>query len=379
MSNRSSLHDFTGEQQAKTSEVLVSHATVPPKDAQRWDQFLATTPGGDIVQSSVWASSKRVMGFDSQSIILFNEDQIWGGAQIIIKQFGPFRVGYIARGPVMAFGYDHRASELLDAVEKKARAFNVHHLIIQPPAGGYAIQEQLAARGYTPDAPEVAPSATLMIDLNQSLDEILGKVSSKQRKEIRRSQREGVSAKMGARSDVSSFHALYEASAHRHGFEALSKPCFYDQWDILHPPGFIQVVLAYHNDMPLAGSWLSAFGGTVTQRLPGWDGVKSHLHPKVACVWKAIQWAKEHGYQYYDLGGINRRYAEILLANETLPEDFYRSPAVFKRKWGGQAVLYPPASQRTFNPLARFIIQTAYPRFKDHRLLRRLLSRARNR
>ena len=46
----------------------------------------------------------------------------------------------------------------------------MRHLIVQPPEGGHEIEALLAARGYTQDAPDVAPSATMRIDLSRDLD-----------------------------------------------------------------------------------------------------------------------------------------------------------------------------------------------------------------
>lgn len=140
----------------------------------------------------------------------------------------------------------------------------------------------------------------------------------------------------------------------------------------------MRLILAYHRGRPLAGVWLSAFGDTVTDRLAGWSGEGRRVQPNAACCWHAFQWAKDSGYRYYDLGGIVRHYAELIVANQPLPGEFVRSPAAFKRELGAQPVLLPTASQFTFNPIARLLVRSAYAGIGRHDSARRLLHRLRD-
>ena len=79
--------------------------------------------------------------------------------------------------------------------------------------------------------------------------------------------------------------------------------------------------MAYHQNRPIAGIWHSAFGDGVTSRIAGWAGEVANLRPYIACHWSAIQWAKGVGYRYYDFGGIDSQFAELLLANQRITGD----------------------------------------------------------
>jgi lipid II:glycine glycyltransferase (peptidoglycan interpeptide bridge formation enzyme) len=331
-------------------------------EAAEWDAFVEAVPGGDVVQTAAWAETKKALGFEACLVLVRDGGALVGGGHIIIKRFGPLGgVGYVARGPLMAGVFSSRIAEVLDKIERVARARRVRHLIVQPPEGGDEIAALLAARGYTPDAPDVAPSATMRIDLSQDLDRVLAAMSSSTRRQIRRSQKLGVEVRTGGRHEVELFHALYAATARRQRFEPLSLAYLRKQWDVLAPDELVQMFFASHEGRVLAAVWLTAFRDTVTNRLAGWTGEARQLQPNVACCWGAMQWAKEQGYRRFDFSGIPRADAELMIRGEPLPEAFQRSPGAFKREFGASPVLLPSASQFTFNPVARFFVRSVCP------------------
>jgi lipid II:glycine glycyltransferase (peptidoglycan interpeptide bridge formation enzyme) len=348
--------------------------------AEEWDDFVERTPGGDLVQTAAWAEAKRELGFEICPILMRLGNLVVGGAHMIIKRFGPFGgVGYVARGPLLAGEYRARAAEVVDEIERAARARRVHHVIVQPPEDGDHIAAELVARGYASDAPAVAPTASLRLDLSQSLDQILSRMTATKRKGIRRGQREGLEIRVGNRSDLDLFHTLHQATAHRQGFAGMSQSYLDHHWDALHARGSVQLIFAYHGGRALAALWLTPFGDTVTQRLLGSSLEGRHLEPNVACCWGAIRWAKEHGYRYYDFGGIDRRYAELLVVGQPLPNDFYRTHHAFKLYFGPDPILLPTASQFTFNPVARLATSYVYPKLAGNKTLQHLLTRMRSR
>jgi lipid II:glycine glycyltransferase (peptidoglycan interpeptide bridge formation enzyme) len=304
---------------------------------------------------------------------------IVGGAQILIKRFGPFGgIGYVPRGPLLASEDRRHAAGTLDEIERAARAQRVRHLIVQPPESGDWITAELAARGYMPDAPEVAPTASVRLDLSLSLDQLMARMSSSRRGEIRKGQRRGLEIRFGDGGDLDAFHTLHQATAERQGFKSVSRRYLQLHWDALHPHGFALLVLAYHDGSALAGLWLTAFRDTVTERLTGYNFEGRRLFPTIGCRWAAIQWAKERGYRYYDFGGFDRRHAELLSSGLPLPEEFHRTPDAFKREFGSAPVLFPTASQRTLNPLIRPAVQYLYPRIARSEALRKFVHRLRN-
>lgn len=345
-----------------------------------WDRFVATVPGGDVVQTTAWAHAKRATGFEVTRVVSRRGDgTIVGGGFVVMKRFGPLgAVGYVARGPLLAPEAAGAIGRVLDDVERAARARGVLHLVVQPPFEGEAITNELAARGYTEDAPDVAPSATLVIDLAPDLDAILAGMSSARRRAVRQALKRGVQVRPGDERDIAVFQALHVITAERQGFGPLSVAYLREQWAALRPSGAVQLIMAEHGGRALAGIWLSAFGDTVTYRIPAWNGEEPQLQANVACHWEAIRWAKAQGYRWYDLGGIDRRYVEQMRAGESLRSGNEHSPAAFKVGFGGELRLLPRASQLTFDPLVRRVVRAGLSLAGRSRLARAFLTRLRN-
>lgn len=183
----------------------------------------------------------------------------------------------------------------------------------------------------------------------------------------------------GSRNDLDLFHALHQASARRKGFASMSERYIRQHWDALAPRGLTRLVLAYYENAALAGLWLTAFGTTVTERLSGWAADEHRtVYPAAVCRWETIRWAKECGFRYYDFGGIDRRYAELMVAGLALPADFHSTTAAFKWRFGPDPVLLPTGSQFMLNPLARPIIRYLHPKLARSKVLHRLTRRLRN-
>jgi lipid II:glycine glycyltransferase (peptidoglycan interpeptide bridge formation enzyme) len=344
-----------------------------------WDQFVCRTPGGDIVQTTAWAETKRALGFTVGRVALPRDGDIAGGGQIIVKRLGPFGgIGYVARGPLLDRRHGNEAGRLLDEIESWARVNSVRHIIVQPGERAADVEAALNARDYAGDAPAVTPTATLRIDLHQSRDQMLGRMSRGRRRDIAAIQHGEIEVRIGGEADLDAFCAMHEAAGRREWFTPLSRSYLRRQWECLSPPGWLQLFIAYHRDRPVAGLWHSAFGEGVTARVAGWTGEAAKLRPNIACYWRAIQWAKEQGYRYYDFGGVQPAFAETLLADQRIAADRARSPDAFKYFFGGDLVLFPVPRQLTLNPIARAVTRPVFARLAKRPSFQRFISRFRN-
>lgn len=360
-------------------ECQKADVSIAATDSEMWDHFVANTVGGDIVQTAAWARTKKESGWQCCRVIAWCDGKILGGAQMLIRRIGSFAAtAYIARGPLLADPTSCTlAVQLLDALEHVANLQRVWHLIIQPPGGGDAITQELMARGYTDDAICVAPQATLRIDLAMDFDQILARMSSSRRRNVRQAETRGLSVRFVGHEAIATFHALHKATALRQGFRPVSRSYLERQWEVLASRGLVFILMAYHKDLPLAALWLTAFGDTITYRLPGWTGEGSSLQPSVACHWTAIKWGKERGYRWYDLGGLDRDLAALIVAKLPLPSAISSSPVGFKLAFGGYPVLLPPAYQIGLRPAGRAMASILRSSCRRHSIVQSIIGRIR--
>ena len=365
---------------AAAADIPLGLATVvdPPEDAQ-WERFVTQTPGGDILQTDAWAQTKKALGFDVGRVIRRRGGMIAGGSQIIVKRLGPLGgIGYIARGPVLCSSHAGLDEELLDGIHAWCRDNRVRHLIVQPGENAAGIADALAARGYIGNAPAVAPTATIRVDLRQSLDEILSRMSAARRRDIRLAERNQIDVSIGGEADLDVFCAMHEATAQRQEFAPLSRTYLQRQWNVLHPLGWLQLFVARHEGRPIAGISVTAFADRVSFRVAGWTGEAAKFRCNAACHWSAIQWARRQGYRHYDFGDFDRNMAETLIADPNAAGDHAQSPEAFKHRFGGDVVLLPKPLQFTFNPVARAVTRMAFGRLAGRSSFQRFIHRFRN-
>lgn len=365
---------------AAATDIPLGLATVVdlPEDAQ-WERFVIQAPGGDILQTDAWAQTKKALGFDVGRVIRRHGSMIASGSQIIVKRMGPLGgIGYIARGPVLYGPQAGPHEEVLDGVHAWCRANRVRHLIVQPGEQAADITDALAARGYVGNAPAVAPTATIRVDLRQSLDEILGRMSAARRRDIRLAERSQIDVRIGGEADLDIFRAMHESTAQRQEFAPLSRTYLQRQWNVLHPLGWLQLFIARHEGRPIAGISVTAFADRVSFRVAGWTGEAAKFRCNAACHWSAIQWAKRQGYRYYDFGDFDRNVAETLIADPNAAGNHAQSPEAFKHRFGGDVVLLPKPLQFTFNPVVRAVTRVVFGRFAGRSSFQRFIHRFRN-
>jgi peptidoglycan pentaglycine glycine transferase (the first glycine) len=325
----------------------------PADSDPAWDSFVASCPGGDLVQTTAWAATKRAIGLHTSLTTLHDgpNGEIVGGGLIVAKEVLPsVRLGYVARGPLVDADADEAsAGEIVEALVSLARSQGVRLLVIQPPLGGDFADRALAERGFDHGCASVAPEASIRLDLTRTEDELLAGMSRTRRQGVRQASRSALTVEQGC--DVSVFHRLYAATASRQGFNAMDAGALQAQWDGLTPSGLGAVFIArYHGD-PVAVLWVTLFAGVVTLKLTGWDAAAvGGQHANEALHWAAMRWARAAGADICDWGGFDRHVAELIIAQQPLPEAFPGTTSFFKVGFGGSPVLFPRARWSLVGP-----------------------------
>ncbi len=348
--------------------------------APDWDAFVASVPGGHHVQTSLWGQVKALLGWRVARVVVTDRKRIVAGAQLLIRAM-PFvgAVAYLTKGPLCASEDVGLAERVIDEVCQVSRASRVWLLAIQPPNNGQAVVSLLHSRGFRPSSLELAPTATILLDLAPDLDDILARMKRQTRQNIRRSEKQGIVVHEGTERDLGTFYDLYVATSRRQGFPVYPEQYYAWMWQVLKPHGYIKLLLAKYEAQVVSALLLVPFGDTVIAKILGWSGLHADRRPNEALFWASIQWAKSHGYRCFDFEGIDPTGARAILRSESLPGSWQHSPDFFKHGFGGQVVLYPEAYDRVSSPVLGWVYRKASPRIGGQSLSSRLMDRLRKR
>jgi lipid II:glycine glycyltransferase (peptidoglycan interpeptide bridge formation enzyme) len=355
----------------------VSFDAEPRNDA--WDAFVDASPGGSHTQSSVWAEVKAQTGWRTARVIARRDGAIVAGAQLLLSDLpvvGP--IAYSPRGPLSAEGHADALAGVLDGIDELAGRERLIQLKLQPPADRADIVPLLTGRGYRESDLEVAPFATLRVDVQRPSEEILASMRKGHRSNVGKSERKGVEIRAGTSdADFETFLGLARATARRQGFPLYPVEYYETIWRGFGDRSRIQ--FAEHEGKPMAGILLIAVSDTASYKVGGWSGERTNIHPNELNHFRAMEWARERGCRWYDFEGIPPTFARGLVAGRDveIPE---RGDARFKLGFGGEVVVHPCTYDRDYRPvLARALGWAGRARVggNPHDLALRLLGRTR--
>jgi peptidoglycan pentaglycine glycine transferase (the first glycine) len=343
----------------------------------QWDQFVAGHPGGDHVQTNLWARLKNTQGWKATRLIVYDGERIAAGAQMLYRRTTMGCFGYVVKGPLFA-DENLGLTELVMAELREAqREHRIHFLAVQPAITDTQMEARLIDWEYDASPIEVASTATLCLDLTPSTDDLLAAMRRETRYGIRRSAREGITVRMGTRGDLPIFLDLLGYTGERQGFSTYPLDYYQQMWDLFAPPGYLQLFIAEYEDEPVSAATVIAFGSTVIGKQRGWSGQHSKRRPNEGLDWAMIQWAKAQGYRSFDLGGVNREAARLLLADAPLPDEYKQGPLTYKLGFHGDIALYPRCYARLANPFLQSITRLATQHMASTPLVKRFVSQMR--
>lgn len=312
-------------------------------DDPEWDAFLERASDGHHMQNSAWAQVKGSLGRRYKRVVLSRPSGVVAGAQMQIRETRLIgKIAFVSRGPSWATDAAALFRRTVEELREAADRDDIRALFVQLPRAGPEVTEQLLDAGFRPTPVEPTPRATVVIDVSPELESIVSRMRKSGRKNVRRSQRRGVAVREGTRADLETFCSLSDATARRHGFRQFTDGYFSRMWSILEPRGQLKLFVAEFQDEPVAAQLVVPFGDTLVAKHFGWSGRHGARNPSEALDWATIQWAKLHGFRYYDLDGIDRRLAELVLAGGS-PGRALDGPTGYKLRLGGDVRVYPPS------------------------------------
>ena len=338
------------------------YQTVSPPPAE-WDAFVEAHPRAHLLQTSAWGVLKTTFGWQAERIALARDDgSLAAGVQILYRPL-PLRLGRLAYapfGPLVDWADDAQVRALTEAVDRAVKRRRGALLKIEP---GYGLEGVDFTRwGFRLSPQTVQPPRSYLVDLSADEDTILARMNQGTRRNIRKSERFGVTIREGTRDDLDSFNALLHETGARDAF-GVHAPRYYEHvYERFVPQGRGALLLGSYDGHDLAGVMVFALADQ------GWYlyGASSERERQrmasYGVQWAGMRWAKARGARCYDMVGVPDAEVETLEAQFPTRSDGLWGVYRFKRGWGGTVVRSAGAWDRVYNPLIYALYRFAVAR-----------------
>ncbi|MBL7053410.1 MAG: peptidoglycan bridge formation glycyltransferase FemA/FemB family protein [Candidatus Portnoybacteria bacterium] len=259
---------------------------------EQWNQFIAQNKGS-FLQSYQWGEFQELLKRKIWRI------EVQGLKGLIIKHDLPLGKNYLycPRGPVVQGG---DISMFLKEVKSISQQEKSIFFKIEPE-----IDLNLTEFGFKKSLKEIQPSKTVILNIDQSKEELLEQMHHKTRYNIRLAEKKGVTVQeidLKDKESINIFIDLLEQTAQRDKFHIHSKEHYQKMLGI----SGIKLFLAKYQDKIIAGILNSFFNQTAIYMHGASDYNYRKLMAPYLLQWQAIIQAKEQGLKYYDFGGINQ-------------------------------------------------------------------------
>ena len=303
-----------------------------------WNHFLTKFPNAHLLQMGEWGELKNNFGWEPVRGISVDV-----GSHIFIRKLPQgFKIAYIPKVPRDQFWQE------VDSICKKNRAV---FLKIEPDMWEDATTiSQLPITNYQlrTSPHNIQPPRTIIVDINASEEDILARMKPKCRYNIRLAEKKGVTVRTW--DDVSAFHEMMIVTGGRDGFGVHSKEYYQRAYELFHPKGTCELLLAEYEGKPLTSLMVFANGKRAWYVYGASNNEERNRMPTYLLQWEAIRWAKARGCEEYDLWGVPDENEETLEAQFESRHDGLWGVYRFKRGFGGQIKRAAQALDRVYNP-----------------------------
>ncbi len=297
-------------------------------------------PNAHLLQTPAWGALKADFGW--QAHYVQSRD---AGAQVLFRKLPlGFSIGYIPKGPV---GQDWPA--LLPELDRLCRKQRAVFLKLEPDAWEPADPNLLAEMGRfgRPSAP-IQPQRTIVIDLQGSEGDWLGRMKQKTRYNVRLAEKKGVTVRQS--DDVEAFYRLMAVTGERDAFGVHGLRYYQRACELFSAQGACALLLASYEDRPLAGLLVFRRGLRAWYLYGASSDEERNRMPAYLLQFEAMRWAAEQGCAYYDLWGVPDADEEALETGFASRSDGLWGVYRFKRGFGGKIERSVGAWDRVYNP-----------------------------
>jgi len=312
-----------------------------------WNNFLSQHPNAHLLQTGEWGELKSA--FEWKPIRIVSGDS---GVQILFRKLPlGFTIAYIPKA--------NPDQSLLPEIDSICKQNHAIFLKLEPDSWDSEFIVQHSSFIISPH--NIQPPRTIIINIRFTEEEILAKMKQKTRYNIRLAEKKGVTVR--AWDDIEAFHKMMLVTGGRDGFGIHSLEYYKRAYELLHPKGLGEILVAGYEGKLLAALFVARNGHRAYYLYGASTDEERNRMPTYLLQWEAMKWAKVHGCEEYDLWGVPDEDEATLEANFETRHDGLWGVYRFKRGFGGELKRAAQAMGRVYNPL----LYWAYLKFIGNR------------
>ncbi len=322
-----------------------------------WNRFLEKYPHAHILQTGEWGELKSAFGWEAVRIVSGDV-----GIQILFRKlplgltiayapkpvFTHPRSNDFSRSPggttEVAITWGEDFWNEIDSVCRKHRAI---FLKIEPDAWTDEFIFHLSSFILSPH--NIQPPGTIIVDIRGTENEILSRMKQKCRYNIRLAEKKGVAVR--AWDDIPAFHKMLLVTGGRDNFGVHSLDYYRRAYELFHPTGMAELLVAEYEGKPLAALMVFTHGKRAYYMYGASTDEERNRMPTYLLQWEAMKWARSKGAEEYDLWGVPDEDEKTLEGNFEKRSDGLWGVYRFKRGFGGALKRAQQAVDRVYRPL----------------------------
>jgi lipid II:glycine glycyltransferase (peptidoglycan interpeptide bridge formation enzyme) len=271
----------------------------------------------NLLQSAYWGRLKAQFGWEAFAF-RFDHSTLQNAVPFLVLvrrfKFG-YSLAYFPHGPEIptaSVGTPEK-EELLEELSKSLREYLPNKCLFLrfdlPWAGEpNGIFPLPLSRPFFKAPVDIQPASTVLLDLTDSEEEILLKMKSKSRYNVRLALKKGVNVCVCGKEKLDDWYEMYKETAKRDRIVVHSLDYYRALFTTAseHPVDspVIHLLMAEIDGVPVAGIILALHGHRATYLFGASTEIKRNYMPAFALQWEAIRLAKAGGCTAYDLYGI---------------------------------------------------------------------------
>lgn len=268
-------------------------------ETRDWDRLMHQTGRPHVLQSTGWAEVKSATGWRAERYVIEEGDARAGCVQVLRKRLvRGLDVAYAPRGPLID---DVRLPEAIVALRKALGRGMTVSLLCDPEAhDNEALAKALEGQGIRRSPVYVQPRRTLLMDLTQDADTLLGAMRKKTRQYIHKAERDGVVTEKT--TDLERFHRVLRAVAERDRFGIHDLGYFTSLIEAFGDAVHLRIARVDREDV--GALLVIRIGDRAWELFGGWGGAHSEKRPFYLLKWHSLMQMKEQGVRRYDMWGL---------------------------------------------------------------------------